>query len=196
MKIIHEIKINGSDAVRLFLSDAEPRKNNLRIHYHSLIEISVIVSGIGSYKTKNGVCEIKGGDVFFFRPNEAHCITDVEKEGMLLLNLQIAPSYLYSNFQNALNTNFIKILAASFPLKSNKINDTLPPEQIKEITELMLSIKKEYEKKESDLLRRVAFLVAVRRGQNRPTTAQLPGGRGFSRSSSTARTWGNVATTI
>ena len=150
MKIIREIKFNGTDAIKLFSSEAEPRRNNLRIHYHSLIEISVIVSGSGRYKIKNSVYTIGKGDVFFFRPNEAHCITDVEEDGMNLLNLHIAPSYLYSNFPNAFNTNFIKILAASFPLSSNKINDTLPPERVREIKDMFFSIKKEFENCESD----------------------------------------------
>ncbi|MBR2023801.1 MAG: AraC family transcriptional regulator [Clostridia bacterium] len=150
MKIIHEIKFNNADALRLFTSIAQPRKNNLRIHYHTLIEISLILRGNGLYKTSNTIHPIKQGDIFFFRPNEAHCITDIEETGMELLNLHIAPYYLYTNFQNALNTNYIKILASNFPLKSNKINDTLPPEQIEELKSLILSIYREFEQKRND----------------------------------------------
>ena len=150
MKIIDEIQFNGIDALRLFTSTAKPRKNNIRIHYHTLIEISLIVSGSGLYKTKDTVYPIQAGDVFFFRPNEAHCITDIDDTGMELLNLHIAPYYLYTNFQNALNANYIKILAASFPLKSNKINDTLPQEQMDEVKNLMLAVRREFERKNSD----------------------------------------------
>ena len=137
MKIINELQFNGIDALRLFTSTAKPRKNNMRIHYHTLIEISLIVRGSGLYKTNNAVYPINEGDIFFFRPNEAHCITDIEESGMELLNLHIAPYYLYTNFQNALNSNYIKILAANFPLNSNKINDTLPNEQLQEIKNLI-----------------------------------------------------------
>lgn len=150
MKIIHEIQFNEIDALRLFTSDANPRKNNLRIHYHTLIEISLILRGNGLYKVNNAVYPIQQGDIFFFRPNEAHCITDIEDSGMELLNLHIAPYYLYTNFQNALNSNYIKILAANFPLKSHKINDTIASEQMEEVTNLMLSIRKEFERKKSD----------------------------------------------
>ena len=152
MKIIHEIKINDTDAMRLFTSDAEPRKNNLRIHYHSLIELSVILSGRGKYKVKDTFYNINEGDLFFFRPNEAHCITDIDDGGMLLLNLHISPSYLYSNFQNVQSSNFIKILSASFPLATNRINDTLKEEHTDEIKKLFFSIKREFEERETDYI--------------------------------------------
>ena len=150
MKIIHEIQFNNVDALRLFTSTAESRKNNLRIHYHTLIEISLILRGKGLYKINNTVYPIQEGDIFFFCPNEAHCITDIEENGMELLNLHIAPYYLYTNFQNALSSNYIKILATNFPLISNKINETLPQEQIEEIKRLILSIRHEFETKKSD----------------------------------------------
>ena len=150
MKIINEIQSNNIDAIRLFTSTAKPRKNNLRIHYHSLIEISLILRGQGIYKINNNTYTIQDGDIFFYRPNEAHCITDIEEEGMELLNLHISPYYLYTNFQNALNSNYIKILAANFPLKSNKINDVLPPDKLDEVRTLILSIRRELENKKSD----------------------------------------------
>ena len=152
MKIIHEIKINDTDAIRLFTSDAEPRKNNLRIHYHSLIELSVILSGRGKYKVKDTFYNINEGDLFFFRPNEAHCITDIDDGGMLLLNLHISPSYLYSNFQNVQSSNFIKILSASFPLATNRINDALKEEHMDEVKRLFFSVKREFEERETDYL--------------------------------------------
>ena len=150
MKIIHEIQFNNADALRLFTSTAEPRKNNLRIHYHPLIEISLILRGTGCYKTHDKTYTIQEGDIFFYRPNEAHCITDIETGGMELLNLHISPYYLYTNFQSALSSNYIKILAANFPLKSNKINDTLSSEQLEEVKQLLLSIQRELETQNSD----------------------------------------------
>ena len=150
MKMINDVQSNDMEALRLFTSTAKPRKNNLRIHYHTLIEISLILRGKGVYKTTNQTYSIQEGDIFFYRPNEAHCITDIEKEGMELLNLHISPYYLYTNFQNALNANYIKILAASFPLKSNKINDFLSIEQLNTVKNLMLSVRQEMENKKSD----------------------------------------------
>ncbi len=150
MNILYEKKFHEADALRLFTSVATSRKNIMRIHYHSLIEISLILRGSGKYKTKNGVYSIREGDIFFFRPNEAHCITDIDDGDMELLNLHIAPYYLYTNFPSALNANYIKILVASFPLSGNKINDTLPEEQIREIQNLFLHARRELENQKSD----------------------------------------------
>jgi AraC-like DNA-binding protein len=177
MKIIHEIQFNNADALRLFHSTAKPRKNNLRIHYHTLIEISLILRGKGLYKTNNTVYSIKEGDIFFFRPNEAHCITDIDENGMELLNLHIAPYYLYTNLQNALNTNYIKLLASSFILTSNKINDTLNNEEINKIKSLILSIKYEFENQQSDYITLVnnyisAILILFSRKYNKQRFSQ------------------------
>lgn len=150
MKIINEIQSNNIDAIRLFTSTAKPRKNNLRIHYHTLIEISLVLHGRGIYKTNNQIYSIQKDDIFLYRPNEAHCITDIDENGMELLNLHISPYYLYTNFQSVLSSNYIKILAANFSLKSNKINDVLPPDQLDEVRTLILSIRRELENKKSD----------------------------------------------
>ena len=150
MKIINEIQSNNIDAIRLFTSTAKPRKNNLRIHYHTLIERSLVLHGRGIYKTNNQIYSIQKDDIFLYRPNEAHCITDIDENGMELLNLHISPYYLYTNFQSVLSSNYIKILAANFSLKSNKINDVLPPDQLDEVRTLILSIRRELENKKSD----------------------------------------------
>lgn len=152
MEIINEVKLNNNYALRLFTSNASARKNNVRIHYHSLIELSLILEGKGIYKINGKRHVINAGDVFFFRPNEAHCITDIEENGMKLLNIHIAPYYLYTNFQNALNSNYVKILSSAFPLISNKINDTLDKDKIAEIRLLFNSIRNEMENKNSDYL--------------------------------------------
>lgn len=152
MKIINEIQSHNTQALRLFTSFAKPRKNNLRIHYHTFIEVSLVLHGTGIYKTKEKTYTIQEGDIFFYRPNEAHCITDIEKEGMELLNLHISPYYLYTKFQSALNSNYVKILAANFPLISNKINETLFPEQLEEVKRLLLTIRHEMESQQSDYL--------------------------------------------
>ena len=150
MKIIHELSFQNTEAIRLFTSDATPRKNNMRIHYHSMIELSLILDGEGLYKTNDKTYTIRSGDVFFFRPNEAHCITDIENEGMKLLNLHIAPYYLYTNFQNALNSDYIKILSTNFPIVSNKVNDLLAERAVENVKRLMLLIREEFETLKSD----------------------------------------------
>ncbi len=150
MKIIHEIKLHNTEAIRLFSSNAVHRKNSMRIHHHAMIELSLIVKGRGIYKTNDKIYSIDEGDLFLYRPNEAHCITDIEEAGMELLNLHISPSYLYTAFPNALNSNYIKILTGNFLLRSNKLNDTLSKGELEEIRAIMGKIYKEFTEKQSD----------------------------------------------
>lgn len=152
MEIIYETTIQNALALRVFLSEAAQRKNNLRIHYHSLIELTLVLEGKGIYKTNERSYPIQRGDICFYRPNEAHCITDIEEGGMRLLNIHVAPYYIYTYFPNALNSEYLKILAVNFPLKSHKLNDVLPPDEAKRIYEDMLTIRKEAEEKKSDFI--------------------------------------------
>ncbi len=152
MDIIHEIIINNDEAIRLSSSNAKQRKSNIRIHYHTLLELSLILKGKGIYKTNNGSTSISEGDIFLYRPNEMHCVTDIESCGMKILNLHVSPNYIFSHFPNALNSTYIKILNINFPLKSNKLNDLLDPSEIKQIKEFFFQIKQEFETRQSDYL--------------------------------------------
>ncbi len=152
MKIIHEIINNGVECMRLFTSNATQRKNSIRIHHHAMIELSLIVKGSGVYKINGKTYSIRENDVFLYRPNEAHCITDIEKGGMVLLNLHIAPSYLYTAFPNVFKSNYIRILTANFPLRSSKLNDILLEKDVLEVRSLILKIKDEFTNKQADYL--------------------------------------------
>ena len=136
--------------MRLFVSSAAPIKNAIRIHYHSAVEISLILSGTGTYQTNNSTYSIHAGDIFFYRPNEPHCITNIEEPSMQLLNLHIAPYYIYTNFTKALSSEYIKILSAQLPIKSNKINDMLTEEKANELCALIRNIRSEFEQKQAD----------------------------------------------
>ncbi len=144
------MQFNSNDTVRVFTSIGEPRNSITRIHYHSLIEISLILGGKGCYKINNKLYSIGAGDIFFFRPNESHCLTNVEEGGIQFLNVHISPYYLYTNFHNPLGSNYIKLLTAGFPLKSNKMNDTLTEAQAESVRNLMLTVHREFESSESD----------------------------------------------
>ncbi len=152
MDILHEIEVNNDVAIRLFTSNALQRKDNIRIHYHTMLELSLVLSGKGLYKTNAGSTQICENDIFLFRPNEMHYITDIEKDGMILLNLHVSPTFIFTYFPNALNSSYLKILNMNFPLNSNKLNDLLPENEIKRIQELIFSIKSEFLQKQSDYL--------------------------------------------
>ena len=152
MDIIYEQKHQNTDDLRIFISDAAPRKNDLQIHHHVLIELSLILKGKGIYEAGNRRYSIEEGDVFLYRPNEAHYITDIEEGGMTLLNLHIAPQYLYNAFQDAIGSDYSKILTSGFDIGSNKINDFLPEQKAEEVRRQFFKIRDECVKKQSDFL--------------------------------------------
>lgn len=152
MKILHEITQNGSVAARIFSSEVAPRKNRLHIHYHSSIELSLIESGSGVYTSGGRSYPIHPGSIFFFRPNEAHFVSDVDEGGMRFLNLHITPHYLYTSFPNATAAEYGKLLAANFPLASHRINDATGEEGAREIALLLHRTEAELAAKASDYL--------------------------------------------
>lgn len=168
MEIIDSIDFCQSKAVKMFRSVATVRKNDLRIHYHSMIEMSLIVKGNGYYQTKSGKYSISPGNLFFFRPNEFHYVTDIFDDGMELLNLHIAPYYLYTNFQNALQSDYIRILSALQPLISNCLNDFVPAPECDRLRAALLAVRAEFEEKRSDYVLQIqnyisSFLITVSR---------------------------------
>ncbi len=152
MNIIYEYKHHNIESLKLFTSDAPPRKNSIRIHHHIMIELSYILKGSGIYLSNGREYTIKEGDVFFYRPNEAHCITDIDGVGMEILNIHIAPNYLYTKFPNALNSDYIKILVSNFDITGNKLNDFLPKNELDDIRNMIMQIKEECIAKRSDFL--------------------------------------------
>ncbi len=152
MNIIYESAHQNTEALRLFTSDAVTRKNSLRIHHHVMIELSLILKGRGIYKAGDRTYSIEAGDIFLYRPNESHCITDIDEDGMTLLNLHIAPNYLYNTFQGAIGSDYIKILSINYNIGSNKLNDFLSASKTDEIRRLILKIKEEGENRQSDFL--------------------------------------------
>ena len=150
MKILHEIFQNGTAALRFFTSEAEPRKNRQHIHYHSFIEFSVIESGSGLYTAHGNSYPITPGSIFFFRPNEAHFVSDVEAGGMRFFNLHVAPYYLYTDMPGGADADYTKILSTDFPLKSHRINDVLPEGDVVRISSLLRLASEELSAKAAD----------------------------------------------
>lgn len=111
-------------------------------HRHIELEISLIKSGSGKYKTAQKEYSIQAGDVFFFRSNEIHWITDIyPEEDMHLLNLHFEPHILWSS-NNFPHSNAL----LKFINKAQKISNRLDRENphTEEVRNLILDIEKEF----------------------------------------------------
>lgn len=135
MDVIGKLKDNKNEViVSIYRSTAFPRKQSFRIHHHIAFELGYIEKGNGIYKSDK-TFEIKEGDFFVFKPNKAHCITDILGKDMQLINIHINPQY-FRFMRSIYNTedNFgIKFLSHDFI--SDKISDFIPESSRKKIIE-------------------------------------------------------------
>lgn len=172
MKTIGIISVNNGDYIKLFGSTAEPRKNAYKIHYHPTIELCFCIKGSGIYKTKKTSYSIAENDIFLFRPNELHCITDISADSdMELINFHISPKFL-TIFQGS---PLIRPFLLSTNIQTNKISDLSHSPFF--IEHLRVILKEFNEKKEGfeqiikTLLSTIFFYIGRLLGQsNQPLT--------------------------
>ena len=127
--------------MKVFVSDAAPRRRLFRVHHHVEFELGMILSGHGVYSGKREYT-ISPGDIFFYKNNEPHCIVEIRDEGMTLLNFYISPLYFRHLMSRGENERF----GADFAQKrftESRINDFLSPADIETVSQVMLRIADE-----------------------------------------------------
>jgi len=85
------IRSQSGSKLRLWQVEISPGERPMQLHFHERFEISMILRGEGVYSTENRKYDIKKGDIFVFSSNETHCITNVSKNGLTLINLHFDP---------------------------------------------------------------------------------------------------------
>lgn len=86
----------GNPVLKTFYSTVSKGKREYREHHHIECELSTIISGSGTYTVEKKDYPFSTGDVFLFRGDEVHCITDIS-DNFLLLNIQFKPQLLWSD---------------------------------------------------------------------------------------------------
>ena len=98
--------------IRTYESVVEFSRRDFFEHRHSDLELSLILSGRGTYRFERGKMPIEKGDVFLFGSNRVHCITEVfEGEQMRLFNVQFEPRFLWSPLANMLPREYIRLFS-------------------------------------------------------------------------------------
>ena len=87
---------NNKIILKIYHSAVEPGKRVFREHHHTECELSLVISGRGTYSVCGTEYIFSSGDMFLFGSNEAHCITNVESS-LDLLNIQFEPRILWEN---------------------------------------------------------------------------------------------------
>lgn len=90
---------NNKLILKTYHSVVEPGKRVLREHHHTECELSLVVSGSGTYSVCGSEYVFSTGDMFLFGSNEAHCITEITSP-LNLLNIQFEPFILWENAES------------------------------------------------------------------------------------------------
>lgn len=133
----------GRPVIISFFSSVPTGKRVYREHHHAECELSVMLSGSGTYTVKNKIYDFSAGDVFFFSGDEEHCITDIRSE-FELLNIHFQPRILWANNDDLSLTN---ILYARNDKFENKIDPQNGTTQI--IKNEIINIEREMRNKKS-----------------------------------------------
>lgn len=136
----HFLDDRGSIILKSYHSIVEPQKRRLREHHHTECELSLLVSGSGTYNVCGTEYPFSSGDMFLFGSNEAHCITEIT-ETLNLLNIQFEPRILW---ETADTTELLNI----FNMRSGNFRNIFSKEDT-ELKELVLSIEDEVSKKDT-----------------------------------------------
>ncbi len=135
-------KINGSDnstLLRMWSVEVPAGVRPLKQHSHIAFEISLFEKGSGTYTVGEKAYSFTAGDMFVFSSNEMHCITNVDDEGLQLINLHFEPRYIWGYSTDSLsysNSDFCFTHDKKF---KNKLSD----KDISEMSALFRKIKQE-----------------------------------------------------
>ncbi len=129
--LLENYKFGG---IRSYHSLLLPQLRPYNIHHHTECEISVFLSGAGTYTVCGKNYSFSAGDVFVFGSNEEHCLTEIT-EDMELLNVQFEPYLMWEKPDTAELLNLFTSRGESF---ENRIKDSSG-----ELRALLLAIEHE-----------------------------------------------------
>lgn len=125
-------------------------KRELEEHFHPEIEIHVIVAGGGVYRFEDTEQHFKAGDVFVFRTNERHFVTERTQEDgdqAYSCGLYFFPELIQYLDSDIFDTKYMQV----FSRNNDRFVHYIPAEkpEAERIAEMVKNIRKEFESAES-----------------------------------------------
>ena len=132
---------NGDYLLRLFYSEALPKKREWREHHHTELEISLVKEGQGVYTVGAAQYTIKPGDVFLFGTHEEHYITDISGcERLRLMNIHFEPRFIWAG-SDLFDVKYLRIFFDRSENFRNRLDRENPATS--EIVRLLVEIERE-----------------------------------------------------
>ena len=132
---------NGDCLLRIFYSEALPKKREWREHHHTELEISLVKEGQGVYTLGAEQYTISPGDVFLFGTHEEHYITDISGcERLRLMNIHFEPRFIWAG-SDLFDVKYLRIFFDRSENFRNRLDRENPATS--EIVRLLVEIERE-----------------------------------------------------
>ena len=150
-----EISTSGGVLLKMWEVIVQSGSRPLVRHSHIRFEITLITSGSGIYTVGDKKYAIKPYEIFVFASNEQHCVTEVGKDGLKMINLHFEPRYLWGRSFDRLsngNTNFCFQHSPNF-------ENCIPADRAGQIRKLFLAITAEFAEKRNEYTLQIKSLL-------------------------------------
>ena len=150
-----EIGTSGGVLLKMWEVSVPSGSRPLVRHSHIRFEITLITAGSGIYTVGDKKYAIKPYEIFVFASNEQHCVTEVGKDGLKMINLHFEPRYLWGRSFDSLsnvNTNFCFQHSPNF-------ENCIPADRARQICGLFMSAAEEFSKKKPEYALQIKSLL-------------------------------------
>lgn len=124
---------NKTPLLKVFRSKVNVKNNTSPEHHHTALEVTVILSGKGTYATREREYSFQKNDVFFYSTDELHQIKEVVCDAEFI-NLHFEPRYLWSESLGIASKELTKTFLNPPKTSDNKIpHNTYAADTIREL---------------------------------------------------------------
>lgn len=146
---------DGSTLIKMWEVSVPRGSRPLVKHSHIRFEITLIAEGSGIYTAGNKQYAIEPGEIFVFASNEQHCITEVGKDGLKIINLHFEPRCLWGrsfDSLSAVNTDFCFRHSPNF-------ENRIPPDRARQIKGFFSAITAEFTERKPEYALQIKSLL-------------------------------------
>ena len=150
-----EISTSGGVLLKMWEVSVPSGSRPLVRHSHIRFEITLITAGSGIYTVGDRKYTITPDEIFVFAGNEQHCVTEVGKNGLKMINLHFEPRCLWGRSLDSLsaaNANFCFQHSPNF-------ENCIPAERAGQIRKLFLAITAEFAEKRNEYTLQIKSLL-------------------------------------
>ena len=146
---------------RLYYNRVSPGKRSYIAHSHPAMEIVYFNYCYGTFTLKDKQYSIEPGDIFIFRSNEQHHVTEIcGDEDVVTMGFHFFPDLFWSHSNDTFDAKYTKIFSSKNPRFENRLERNSPV--TRQIRQLLDLICEEFETQSQDYgLMIKSYLIAI-----------------------------------